>query len=157
LFSKLLIISLDFDNYTTDCGIFSSRKLLVFPFFYLVSICPYEPATVRSKTMNTAQAVERMRQVIGRQHKALATEDAYVLWLRRVVGTHHGLHARGSLERLQPVGRFTYPTACHPSTTSLSRSLSTTVFAAEGNDFQEGITGGVCRCPWAESLVECGT
>ena len=33
--------------------------------------------------MNETQAIERMRQVIRRQHKALATEDAYVLWLRR--------------------------------------------------------------------------
>jgi hypothetical protein len=33
--------------------------------------------------MNTAEAIERMRQVIRRQHKALATEDAYILWLRR--------------------------------------------------------------------------
>ena len=33
--------------------------------------------------MNTAQAIDRMRQVIRLQHKALATEDSYVLWLRR--------------------------------------------------------------------------
>ena len=33
--------------------------------------------------MNEAQAIDRMRQVIRRQHKALATEDAYVHWLRR--------------------------------------------------------------------------
>jgi hypothetical protein len=33
--------------------------------------------------MNETQAIERMRQVIRRQHKALATEDACVLWLRR--------------------------------------------------------------------------
>jgi hypothetical protein len=35
--------------------------------------------------MNAIQAIDRMRQVIRRQHKALATEDAYVLWLRRYV------------------------------------------------------------------------
>jgi integron integrase len=33
--------------------------------------------------MNTTQAIDRMRQVIRRQHKALSTEDAYVFWLRR--------------------------------------------------------------------------
>jgi integron integrase len=33
--------------------------------------------------MNEEQAVDRMRQVIRRQHKALATEDAYILWIRR--------------------------------------------------------------------------
>src|ERR1043166_8620431 len=35
--------------------------------------------------MNTADAIDRMRQVIRRQHKALATEDAYVQWLRRYI------------------------------------------------------------------------
>ena len=33
--------------------------------------------------MNANQAIDRMRQVIRLQHKALATEDSYVLWLRR--------------------------------------------------------------------------
>jgi hypothetical protein len=33
--------------------------------------------------MKEAHAIDRLRQVIRRQHKALATEDAYVLWLRR--------------------------------------------------------------------------
>lgn len=33
--------------------------------------------------MNTAQAIQKLRQVIRRQHKALATEESYVLWLRR--------------------------------------------------------------------------
>jgi integron integrase len=35
--------------------------------------------------MNAADAIDRMRQVIRRQHKALATEDAYVQWLRRYI------------------------------------------------------------------------
>jgi hypothetical protein len=33
--------------------------------------------------MNTSQAICRMREVIRRQHKALATEDCYIFWLRR--------------------------------------------------------------------------
>jgi hypothetical protein len=33
--------------------------------------------------MNAAQAIQKLRQVIRRQHKALATEETYVLWLRR--------------------------------------------------------------------------
>jgi integron integrase len=33
--------------------------------------------------MKEEVAIERLRQVLRRQHKALATEDAYVLWLRR--------------------------------------------------------------------------
>jgi len=35
--------------------------------------------------MNAAEASDRMRQVIRRQHKALATEEAYALWLRRYI------------------------------------------------------------------------
>ena len=33
--------------------------------------------------MTTTQAIERVRDVIRRQHKAFATEDTYVFWLRR--------------------------------------------------------------------------
>ena len=33
--------------------------------------------------MNTSQAIDRMREVLQRQHKALSTEDSYVFWLRR--------------------------------------------------------------------------
>jgi hypothetical protein len=33
--------------------------------------------------LKTSEAIDRMRQVTRRQHKALATEDAYVRWLRR--------------------------------------------------------------------------
>ena len=35
--------------------------------------------------MNSAQAIDRLRQVIRRQHKALSTEEAYVSWLRRYI------------------------------------------------------------------------
>jgi hypothetical protein len=52
--------------------------------------------------MNETQAIERMRQVIRRQHKALATEDAYVLWLRRYMkALHHmppGLSSEKKME-----------------------------------------------------------
>ena len=33
--------------------------------------------------MNPSQAICRVREVIRRQHKALATEDCYTFWLRR--------------------------------------------------------------------------
>jgi hypothetical protein len=39
--------------------------------------------------MNETQAIERMRQVLRRQHQALATEDAYVVWLRRYTKALH--------------------------------------------------------------------
>jgi hypothetical protein len=46
--------------------------------------CPTPSRKVDTKnTMNTAQAIERMCQVIRRQHKALSTEDTYIFWLRR--------------------------------------------------------------------------
>ena len=35
--------------------------------------------------MNTNQAITRLRDVLCRQHKALATEDSYVFWLRRYI------------------------------------------------------------------------
>lgn len=42
--------------------------------------------------MNATEAVGKMRQVIRRQHKALATEANYVHWLRHYMAA------------LQPVG-----------------------------------------------------
>ena len=36
--------------------------------------------------MNTAQAINRVREVIRRQHKALSTEDSYLYWLRQYMG-----------------------------------------------------------------------
>ena len=35
--------------------------------------------------MNSTEALQRVRQVIRRQHKALATEQSYVFWLRRYI------------------------------------------------------------------------
>lgn len=35
--------------------------------------------------MTTSEAIARLRQVLRRQHKALATEDSYVFWVRRYI------------------------------------------------------------------------
>ncbi len=35
--------------------------------------------------MNATYSIQRLRQVIRLQHKALATEESYVLWLRRYI------------------------------------------------------------------------
>jgi hypothetical protein len=35
--------------------------------------------------MKSEQALERLRIVIPRQHKALATEESYVFWVRRYI------------------------------------------------------------------------
>lgn len=48
---------------------------------HLDSLCPSRWR--RLPCLNEAQAIDRIRQVIRRQNKALATEEAYVLWLRR--------------------------------------------------------------------------
>lgn len=37
------------------------------------------------KTMTNPQAIDRLRQVLRRQHKALSTEDCYLFWLRRYI------------------------------------------------------------------------
>ncbi len=53
--------------------------------------------------MNTAEAVLRLRDVIRRQHKALATEQTYVLWLRQYMTALFlmppGLSSEQKLER----------------------------------------------------------
>ena len=33
--------------------------------------------------MNSPSAIDRLREVVRRQHKAIATEDSYVYWLRQ--------------------------------------------------------------------------
>src|SRR5215510_14253939 len=35
--------------------------------------------------MTNSQAIERLRQVLRRQHKALSTEDCYIFWVRRYI------------------------------------------------------------------------
>jgi integrase len=37
--------------------------------------------------MKKSQAIDRLRQVIRRQHKAQATEDSYVFWVRRYINS----------------------------------------------------------------------
>jgi hypothetical protein len=54
---------------------------------------------MRSKTMNTAQAIERLRQVIRRQHKALSTEDCYTFWLRRYIAALRQIPANLTSEK----------------------------------------------------------
>jgi integron integrase len=46
--------------------------------------------------MNTQQAVQRLREVVRRQHKAISTESSYVFWLRRYSGV---LTSEQKLER----------------------------------------------------------
>jgi arginyl-tRNA--protein-N-Asp/Glu arginylyltransferase len=41
--------------------------------------------------MNSTQAIQRVRDVIRRQHKALSTEETYAFWLRRYLRALHGM------------------------------------------------------------------
>ena len=49
--------------------------------------------------MNTSQAINRVRQVLRRQHKALSTEDSYVFWLRRYIAALRGIPPELSSEK----------------------------------------------------------
>jgi site-specific recombinase XerD len=49
--------------------------------------------------MNTTEAIDRVREVIRRQHKALSTEDCYVFWLRRYIKTLRRIPAGISSEK----------------------------------------------------------
>ncbi|HEY5909397.1 MAG TPA: phage integrase N-terminal SAM-like domain-containing protein [Verrucomicrobiae bacterium] len=49
--------------------------------------------------MNTTQAINRVRQVLRRQHKALSTEDSYVFWLRRYSAAVSGMSPELSSEK----------------------------------------------------------
>src|SRR5208337_2710465 len=54
--------------------------------------------------MNPTEALSRMRQVIRLQHKALATEDTYLYWLRRYMTAVHRMPV--PLPSEQKVERF---------------------------------------------------
>ena len=41
--------------------------------------------------MHAKEAIQRAREVIQQKHKAMATEEAYVHWLRRDIGALEGI------------------------------------------------------------------
>jgi integron integrase len=49
--------------------------------------------------MNAIHAVQKLREVIRRQHKALATEESYTHWLRRYIGSLGRIPAELSSEK----------------------------------------------------------
>ena len=49
--------------------------------------------------MNLTIAIERLRSVVRRQHKALTTESAYIYWLRRYVTALRGMPTSLSSEQ----------------------------------------------------------
>lgn len=78
--------------------------------------------------MNTEQAIHRLRGVIRRQHKALATESSYVFWLRRYM-TALGQYPQ-TLTSEQKVERFLTDLARHRdiSASTQNQAFSAIVF-----------------------------
>ena len=60
--------------------------------------------------MNRTQAILRLRQVIRRQHKALATEENYVFWLRRYMAAVDRMP--GALPSTKKLEQFLTDLAC---------------------------------------------
>jgi integrase len=60
--------------------------------------------------MNVNQAIERLRQVIRRQHKAISTESSYVHWLRQYMTAIRDMP--DSLTSREKVERFLTHLAC---------------------------------------------
>jgi hypothetical protein len=83
-FCKLFIISLCLIELTPASPHITSSILGVFSSGHLDSLCPTGLRKLRW-IMKEAEAIDRVRQVLRRQHKALAPEEAYVLWLRRYI------------------------------------------------------------------------
>ena len=67
------------------------------------SLYPTWPARI-GPIMNLPSAIERLRNVVRRQHKSLSTEDSYVYWLRHYVTALNSMP--GSLPSEQKLGNF---------------------------------------------------
>lgn len=78
--------------------------------------------------MNTTEAIERVRQVIRRQHKALATEETYVHWLRRYMGALRQMPPELPSEK--KVERFLTDLACklHVSASTQNQAFNAILF-----------------------------
>jgi integrase len=78
--------------------------------------------------MNTAQAIIRLRQVIRRQHKALATEENYVFWLRRYMAAIDQMP--GTLASNRKLEQFLTHLACwhHVSASTQNQALNAILF-----------------------------
>jgi hypothetical protein len=61
--------------------------------------------------MNLPNAIERLRDVLRRQHKGLSTEDSYVYWLRHYVTALNAMP--GSLPSEQKLENFLTQFARH--------------------------------------------
>ena len=55
---------------------------------------------------NPTQALERMREVMRRQHKALSTEECYLFWLRRYIKALPKMQQKVQAEFEKELSRF---------------------------------------------------
>ncbi len=78
--------------------------------------------------MNSVQAILRLRQVIRRQHKALATEENYVFWLRRYMAAIDQMP--GTLASNEKLEQFLTDLACrhHVSASTQNQALNAILF-----------------------------
>jgi hypothetical protein len=60
--------------------------------------------------MNTLNAIQRLRQVLRRQHKAISTESSYVYWLRQYIAALR--HLPQTLSARQKLEHFLTQLAC---------------------------------------------
>ncbi len=70
--------------------------------------------------MNVEQAIQKLRQVLRLQHKAWATESAYVYWLRRYINSIP--HMPPALSSRQKVEFFLTRLACHNEVTASTQN-----------------------------------
>ena len=78
--------------------------------------------------MNLPLAIERLRSVLRRQHKALSTESNYIYWLRHYVSALEGMPE--SLPSEQKLERFLTDLARHRglSASSQNQALNAVLF-----------------------------
>ena len=72
--------------------------------------------------MNATQAILRLRQVIRRQHKALATEESYVFWLRRYMASVSQMP--GTLSSEKKLEQFLTDLACRHQVSASTQNLA---------------------------------
>ncbi len=106
------------------------------------------PAGYAALQMNSEQAIHRLRSVIRRQHKALATEATYVSWLRRYMDAVQRFP--DTLTSEEKLERFLTDLACKRGISASSQRISRdrTPIGRSGD-------GGMSQ--WAAMLPPCAS
>jgi len=102
-----------------------------------------EPKTL---SMKPSQAIQRLREVIRRQHKSLSTEDSYVLWLRRYMGALPNMP--NDLPSERKLERFLTNLALSHSVSASTQNQALNFFESPSADLRHPPKGGMamtCR------------